>query len=96
MVGITKPSEGMTIHDPTVGTGGMFTESAHYIRQRRRCKFRYFLRMRNSPRHLAICKMNLLAHGLENLFIEQQDAMLNTHDLFGRFDLVLKLNNEIK
>lgn len=91
MVGITKPSEGMTIYDPTVGTGGMFTESAHYIRQKGEdVSSVTFYGCETAPDIWAICKMNLLAHGLENLFIEQQDAMLNTHDLFGRFDLVLQ------
>ncbi|MEP6985000.1 MAG: N-6 DNA methylase [Chloroflexota bacterium] len=91
MVGITKPGESMTIYDPTVGTGGMFTESANYIRQKGGdISSVTFYGCETAPDIWAICKMNLLAHGLENIFIQQQDALLNTHDLFGKFDLVLQ------
>ncbi len=91
MIGITKPSEGMTIYDPTVGTGGMFTESANYIRRKGGdISSVTFYGCETAPDIWAICKMNLLAHGLENIFIQQQDALLNTHDLFGKFDLVLQ------
>ncbi len=91
MVGITKPSEGMTIYDPTVGTGGMFTESANFIQQKGGdISSVTFYGCETAPDIWAICKMNLLAHGLENIFIQQQDALINTHDLFGKFDLVLQ------
>lgn len=91
MIGITKPSEGMTIYDPTVGTGGMFTESANYIRQKGGDVTSVtFYGCESAPDIWAICKMNLLAHGLENIFIQQQDALLNNHDLFGKYDLVLQ------
>jgi type I restriction enzyme M protein len=91
MVGITKPGEGMTLYDPTAGTGGMFTESAHYIRQNGGdVKSVTFYGCETAPDIWAICKMNLLAHGLGNIVIEQQDALLNDYDLFGKFDLILQ------
>ena len=91
MVGIMKPHEGMTIYDPTVGTGGMFTESASYIKQHGGdVNSVAFYGCETAPDIWAICKMNLLAHRLENITIEQQDALLNSHELFGKFDLILQ------
>jgi len=91
MVGITKPSEGMTIYDPTAGTGGMFTESVHYIRQNGGDVNAVTLYGCETAANIwAICKMNLLAHGLSNIFIHQEDALLSNHDLFGKFDVVLQ------
>jgi type I restriction enzyme M protein len=91
MVGITKPREGMTIYDPTAGTGGMFTESAHYIRQSGGdVNSVNFYGCETAADIWAICKMNLLAHGLGNIFVQKQDALLNDYDLFGKFDLVLQ------
>ncbi len=91
MVGIMKPREGMTLYDPTAGTGGMFTESAHYIRQTGGdVNSVAFYGCETAPDIWAICKMNLLAHNLGNIFVHQEDALLNDHVLFGRFDIVLQ------
>ncbi len=91
MVGITKPGEGMAIYDPTAGTGGMFIESANYIQQKGEdVSSVTFYGCETAPDIWAICKMNLLAHSLENIFIQQEDALLNNQELFGKFDLVLQ------
>lgn len=91
MVGVTKPSVGMAIYDPTAGTGGMFTESAAYIAQQGGdVRSVDFYGCETAPDIWAICKMNMLAHGLDNALIDQQDALQNNQDVSGRFDIVLQ------
>lgn len=91
MVGIAKPSEGMTIYDPTVGTGGTLIQSADYMRQKGEDPSSVtFYGCETAPDIWAICKMNLLANGIENISIQQKDALLNTNNQFGKFDLVLQ------
>lgn len=76
IVEILAPTEKMRICDPTVGSGGMLIESAHYIE-----------RQGGNPRNLtlhgqaknlgtwAICKMNMLLHGLPDARIEKGDTL---------------------
>lgn len=91
MVGLMKPTNGMLIYDPTVGTGGMFTESAAYIAQHGGdARSTEFYGCETAQDIWAICKMNMLAHGLDNAFIDQQDALQNQHDVSGRFDVILQ------
>ena len=76
IVELLAPTEGMRICDPTVGSGGMLIECAHYIE-----------RKGGNPRNLtlhaqeknlgtwAICKMNMLLHGLPDARIEKGDTI---------------------
>lgn len=76
IVKLIKPSEGMRICDPTVGSGGMLVQSVDYIKS-----------IGGNPRNLtlhgqeknlntwAICKMNLLLHGLSDHRIEKGDTI---------------------
>ena len=76
IVELLAPSEGMRICDPTVGSGGMLIECAQYIE-----------RLAGNPRNLtlhgqeknlgtwAICKMNMLLHGLPDARIEKGDTI---------------------
>ena len=71
IVELLAPTERMRICDPTAGSGGMLIECAHYIE-----------RHAGNPRNLtlhgqekklgtwAICKMNMLLHGLPDARIE--------------------------
>lgn len=91
MVRITKPTTGMSIYDPTVGTGGMFTESAHYITQHGgNVNTVEFYGCEVASDIWAICKMNMLAHGLEQAVINQTDVLQKPPELLGKFDLVLQ------
>jgi type I restriction enzyme M protein len=70
------PKEGMRICDPTAGSGGMLIECAHHLE-----------RHKQNPRNLslfgqeknlgtwAICKMNMLLHGLPDARIEKGDTI---------------------
>ena len=76
IVELLAPTERMRICDPTAGSGGMLIECAHYIE-----------RHRGNPRNLtlhgqeknlgtwAICKMNMLLHGLPDARIEKGDTI---------------------
>lgn len=73
---ILKPAEGMRIADPTCGSGGMLIECSHYIERRK-----------GNPRNIslcgqeknlgtwAICKMNMLLHGIADATIEKGDTI---------------------
>ncbi len=91
MVGMMKPTSGMSIYDPTVGTGGMFTESAHYINQHGGdVSLVEFYGCEMASDIWAICTMNILAHRLAHAVINQGDALKNPLELLGKFDLVLQ------
>ena len=76
IVELLAPSERMRVCDPTAGSGGMLIECAHYVE-----------RKGGDPRNLtlhgqeknlgtwAICKMNMLLHGLPDVTIEKGDTI---------------------
>ena len=76
IIELLAPTERMRICDPTAGSGGMLIECAHYIE-----------RTGGNPRNLtlhgqeknlgtwAICKMNMLLHGLPDARIEKGDTI---------------------
>ncbi|MEP7290516.1 MAG: N-6 DNA methylase [Chloroflexota bacterium] len=91
MVEIVKPKVGMSIYDPTVGTGGMLIESARYVRQHGgNPESLRFTGREKSPDIWAICKMNLLVHGIQDATIERGDTLQNSPNATGVFDLVLQ------
>ena len=76
LVEIVAPQPGMSIYDPTCGSGGMLIQTRDYVRE---CG--------GDPRDLAlagqesigttwsICKMNMLLHGIEHADIRQEDTL---------------------
>lgn len=76
MVEIVEPQAGMSIYDPTAGSGGMLIQSRDYITE-----------SGGDPRDLSlfgqdnigttwsICKMNMLLHGISHADIRQQDTI---------------------
>jgi len=76
IVELLTPKERMRICDPTVGSGGMLIECAHYIEKNK-----------GNPKNIslfgqeknlgtwAICKMNMLLHGLVDAKIEKGDTI---------------------
>ncbi|WP_129560962.1 type I restriction-modification system subunit M [Paraburkholderia dokdonensis] len=75
-VEICDPKEGMSVYDPTVGSGGMLIQARDYLRE---CG--------GAPSELplfgqekigttwSICKMNMLLHGISHAVIRQQDTL---------------------
>ena len=76
MAKLVKPQEGMTVYDPTVGSGGFLIESRQYVEEQGQ-----------DPRNLAlygqesngvtwsICKMNMILHGILDAGIENDDTL---------------------
>lgn len=76
MVEILKPRPGMRIYDPCVGSGGMLIQSKNYV-----------VENGGDPRNLslygqdanggtwAICKMNMLLHGIPDADIQNEDTL---------------------
>ena len=76
IVELLAPTERMRICDPTAGSGGMLIECAHFIE--RRGGNPPNLTLHGQEKNLgtwAICKMNMLLHGLPDARIEKGDTI---------------------
>lgn len=94
MVRILKPTPGLSVYDPTCGSGGMLIISREYIEQSggdttnlRLCG------QVNDASAWAICKLNMLLHGIPGADIHLQDTLLHPMHREGgeleRFDRVI-------
>ena len=76
LVEVVEPQPGMSIYDPTCGSGGMLIQTRDYIHE-----------IGGDPRNLSlfgqesigttwsICKMNMLLHGIAHADIRQEDTI---------------------
>jgi len=76
LVEVVEPQTGMSVYDPTCGSGGMLIQTRDYIRE-----------IGGDPRDLSlygqesigttwsICKMNMLLHGIAHADIRQEDTI---------------------
>uniref|UniRef100_A0A7C3SRB6 site-specific DNA-methyltransferase (adenine-specific) n=1 Tax=Dictyoglomus turgidum TaxID=513050 RepID=A0A7C3SRB6_9BACT len=94
MVKIVKPQEGMTIYDPTVGSGGFLIEARQYVEA-----------IGQDPNNLglygqeyngvtwSICKMNMILHNVPDAHIENEDTLtapeFQENGYIKRFDRIL-------
>ncbi len=94
MVRILKPRPGLSVYDPTCGSGGMLIISREYVEQSggdptnlRLCG------QVNDASAWSICKLNMLLHGLPGADIQLEDTLLHPmHRESGeleRFDRVI-------
>ena len=94
MVRILKPAQGMSVYDPTCGSGGMLIISREFIEQSggdptnlRLCG------QVNDASAWSICRLNILLHGVAGADIQFQDTLLHPmHREAGeleRFDRVI-------
>lgn len=94
-VEICDPKEGMSVYDPTVGSGGMLIQSRDYLRECGADAGELSLNGQESMGTTwSICKMNMLLHGISHADIRQQDTLREPqHQAEGgqlrRFDRVL-------
>lgn len=78
LVNLTEPKEGMSICDPTCGSGGMLIESAKYVERNGGKPENLILHGQESNYgNLAMCKMNLVLHGIVDPKIEFGDVLSN-------------------
>lgn len=96
LVELVDPREGMSIYDPTCGSGGMLIQAANYIRE---CggnpKNRSLFGQESMGTTWSICKMNMLLHGISDAQeIRQEDTLRRPQhkdegNELKRFDRVL-------
>lgn len=76
IVEMLAPTEKMRICDPTAGSGGMLIECAHYLeRHKQNPKNLSLFGQEKNLGTWAICKMNMLLHGLPDARIEKGDTV---------------------
>ncbi|PKR59938.1 type I restriction-modification system subunit M [Thalassospira lohafexi] len=79
-----KPDEGMSVYDPTCGSGGMLLECFHHLE--RQGKNPRSLSLYGQEKNLntwAICSMNLFLHDIDDAFVERGDTLLDPKHLVG-------------
>ena len=73
---VLQTEEGMTVYDPTCGSGGMLLESFHYLeRQGKNPRSLSLYGQEMNLNTWAICKMNLFLHDIDDAFIERGDTL---------------------
>lgn len=94
LVQLIKPKAGMSIYDPTVGSGGMLIQSHQYVQEQgQNAEDLNLFGQENDPTVVAISKMNIILHNISRYTIEYGDTLeepLNEQD--GRlveFDRVI-------
>jgi type I restriction enzyme M protein len=78
IVNLLQPTEGMRIHDPTCGSGGMLIECAHYIEDHGGNARNVTLT--GQERNIgtwSICKLNMLLHNVADADIRPGDTIRN-------------------
>lgn len=75
-VEICDPKEGMSIYDPTVGSGGMLIQARDYLRENKGDPNEISLYGQEKiGTTWSICKMNMLLHGISHADIRQEDTI---------------------
>jgi len=95
LVEILNPHEKMRICDPACGSGGMLVQSVYHLRESGQDtrNISIFGQERNIGTW-AICKMNMLLHGLSSVRLEKGDTLRNPkiigeHGRLMEFDIVI-------
>ncbi len=94
MVRILKPQEGMRIYDPCCGSGGMLILSKQYVEEHGGNPNNLALYGQdNNGGVWAICKMNMILHGIPDANIQNEDVLTTPMHLDAgelmRFDRVI-------
>jgi type I restriction enzyme M protein len=94
-VEICDPDEGMSVYDPTVGSGGMLIQMRDYLREKGGSADELALfGQEKMGTTWSICKMNMLLHGISHADIRQEDTLREPQHLdetneLKRFDRVV-------
>jgi Type I restriction-modification system methyltransferase subunit len=94
LVQLLKPEAGMSIYDPTAGSGGMLIQSYQYIEEQgQNAQNLELFGQENDPTVVAICKMNIILHNISKYTIDYGDTLaepLNLKDgQIMQFDRVI-------
>ncbi|QOJ00848.1 MAG: SAM-dependent DNA methyltransferase [Phycisphaeraceae bacterium] len=84
IVNLLQPTEGMRIHDPTCGSGGMLIECAHYIEDHGGNARNVTLTgQERNVGTWSICKLNMLLHNVPDADIRPGDTIRNPKFIDG-------------
>jgi type I restriction enzyme M protein len=94
LVQLLKPEAGMSIYDPTVGSGGMLIQSFQYIEEHgQNAQDIELFGQENDPTVVAICKMNIILHNISKYNIDYGDTLAEPLNLengrIKQFDRVI-------
>lgn len=88
LVQILEPEEGMTIYDPTVGSGGMLIQSRQYVEENGGDPENIALfGQENNGTTWAMCKMNMILHGIIDADIRNEDTLVHPQHVDQNGDL---------
>ena len=91
IVEILQPFQGR-IFDPACGSGGMFVQSAEFIRNHKKNRDQQDISLYGVERvaeTLRLCKMNLAVHGLEGDVRQANSYYEDPYNCVGTFDFVM-------
>ncbi len=81
-VQLIKPEEGMSVYDPTVGSGGMLIQSSQYVDEQGGDGMKMeFYGQDSDPAVVSIAKMNMILHNILDVKIEFGDTLANPKNL---------------
>ena len=94
MVRLVDPRPGMRIYDPCVGSGGMLIQAKHHVEEHGgNVRDLRLYGQDNNGSVWAICKMNMLLHGIADADIQNDDTLAKPMHREGgelmRFDRIL-------
>ncbi|HKX26616.1 MAG TPA: N-6 DNA methylase [Blastocatellia bacterium] len=94
LVRLIKPREGMSVYDPTVGSGGMLIQSRQYVEEQGQHPRRLEIYGQEANGTVwSICMMNMILHGIQDAQIENDDTLQNPRHrsdrAWRRFDRVI-------
>lgn len=79
-----QPQEGMSVYDPTCGSGGMLLECFHHLeRQGQNPRTLLLYGQERNLNTWAICLMNLFLHDIDDAFLERGDTLRDPQHLVG-------------
>jgi len=91
MVEVLAPTEGKIL-DPACGSGGMFVQTAHYIKKHKQNGNNINLRaygVEKTGATVKLAKMNLALNNIRGTIIEANSYYVDPYDSFANFDYVM-------
>ncbi len=91
IVQFIQPNRGL-IHDPACGSGGMFVQTAHFVKDQSNQSVNAAISVRGTElksNNTRLAKMNLAIHGIDGKIIESNSFYSDPHELLGKCDFVM-------
>ena len=94
LVQLLKVDEGMSVYDPTAGSGGMLIQSYQYVEEQGKdASSLEIVAQESEPDVVAICRMNIILHNISNYQVYYGDTIDNPLNLengnIRKFDRVI-------